>query len=61
MKNNKDIFLVILIFLNVIILYLLISLASSSDLTTIKSSPANAELFIPKISTGVDGKAESMF
>ncbi len=44
-----------------LILYSFISLAFYSDSTTTKSSPANAELFIPKISTGVDGNAESIF
>ena len=32
---------------------------ASSDFTTIKSSPAKAELFMPKISTGIDGVAKS--
>ena len=42
------------------ILYLFISLAFSSESTTTKSSPADAELFMPKISTGVDGNAKSI-
>ena len=38
-------------------LYSDISLASFSSFVTKNSAPANAELFIPKISTGIEAEA----